>query len=175
MQATLRKRLLWTTLAGAGLISAAFGWLAVNQRLDAMPPGYCVAQQRYIPDQEFIQTAVALYEWDMNRDRKDLQSGKISKKKIDRAIEYRMWQRSRSGPGCCFVNRAGTESAISRMRGSQQVEVVLMTNQDSKGDSQVRFAFGVCGDLLPHEFGFHLPSTLAVSTRNYQTLIHPNN
>lgn len=175
MQTTHKKRLIWAILGGAVMTSLAFGWWAANQRLGQNPPGYCVAQQRYIPDQEFIQTAIALYEWDMNRMRKNVQSGIISKKKVDHALDYQMWEQSRSGPSCCYVNRAGTESVISRMLGSQEVEVAFIIDQHNRGDSQVPFAFNICGDLLPHEFGFRLPSGLAVTTRNYQTVLPPNN
>jgi hypothetical protein len=44
-------------LLGSGL---AFMYVTAD------PLGYCRAQQRYIPDEEFIKTTIALLEWDMN-------------------------------------------------------------------------------------------------------------
>jgi hypothetical protein len=171
MQTRRKRQLLWAMLAGAVTL-AAYGWCIVCNRLKESPPGYCAAQQRYISDEEFIQTAIAMFERDMDRERREHQSGKISKRKDDQPELYQKWQSSLGSPECCRVYRGYTESVVNRLLGSQEVEVDLVIDQKNAGDSTLPFSFSVCGELLPHEFGFQPPSNVAVTTRNYQGFIH---
>jgi hypothetical protein len=156
-----------------GALTALGGYIIVN-RLEQNPPGYCDAQKRYIADEEFIRTAIALYEWEMNRDRILQPGGTISKRKDDHKDEYRIWEQSRNQTECCHVYRAETQSIINRLFGLQKIEVTLYLNPKSRGDSQLSFAFDACGKLLPHEFGYRLPDRYGITTSNYQEFISNN-
>ena len=134
----------------------------------ADPVGYCTAQKRYIPDQEFIRTAIALYEWDMNRDYKNYPNGTTSKKKNDTKYGYAIWEESRDKSECCSVFRK--QSTLNRIFQQQEIEVTLVIDKKNKGDSQLPFLFDTCGKLLPHEYGFYVGEEYGFTTRNYLEL-----
>lgn len=168
------KRQLKWTMPAVAIASAVYGWHIASNRLDHNPPSYCAAQQRYISDKEFIQTAVEMYEREMNLARSDAQSGRLSKRKDVYQKSYQKWENSRAGPECCRVYRQDAESDVNRLLGTQEVEVVLFLDQKNRGDSQRPFSFSVCGDVLAHDFGFHPPANVVLTTRNYQEFISNN-
>jgi len=152
-----------------------YGLYTVQRLLDENRPGYCAAQKRYIPDEEFIGTAVALYEWDLNRERQRHPDGKISKKRDDPNELYDTWQNSRHRGDCCEVGRAKTESFLNRLFGWQEVEVTLHIDPENRWGSHKLFAFDICGKLLPHEFGFKLETGHGqITTTNHRALTSTN-
>lgn len=164
------RRAIWTMLGTVVIIAAVVGWFLIDKRLEQNPPGFCVAQQRAIPDSEFVRTAVALYEWDMNRSSRVYPSGKLIRRRDDPGTGYDVWEKfGRSDPECCHVYRQDTKSVFARLFDSQEIEVDIIPDQERRGDGGVPFTFSVCGDVLPHDFGFH-PPIRTITTRNYQEL-----
>lgn len=132
----------------------------------ADPAGYCSAQNRYIPDGEFIMTANSLYAWEMNIDYKNYPDGTISKRKDRNIDEYTRWEKNRDQPGSTKVYGGHTQSVINRMFGWQEIEVTLYLLPKT-GDNQIPFLFDVCGKVLYEDF-FYKPPNGEVTTRNYQ-------
>lgn len=164
------KRWLWGVIGSVIIALVSYGSYVIYGLITQHPPGYCAAQKRYISDEEFVRTAIAIYEWDMSRDRKHFPGGRISKKKDDYKDQYQKWEHYRNQSECCSVYRGNTQSIFRRMFGWQEVEVTLYLNPESRGDSQLTFSFDVCGKLLPHEFGFSPESGYEFTTSNYQEL-----
>ncbi len=138
------------------------------------PPGYCRAQQRYISDDEYLKTAKALFEWDLNRDRK-YPNGTLIKKK-DHVSFYEYWELTRNHSDCCKVDREETESLFNRMFNLQEVLVILYTGE-IHGDRQAWFHFDTCGKLIPSDSSFlgsGVGDKTPVTTTNYQELINEN-
>lgn len=153
-------------LISIAFVATFFGYKAIV----ADPPGYCRAQQRYIPDDEYLKTAKALFEWDLNRDRK-YPNGTLIKKK-DHVSFYEYWELTRNHSDCCNVDREETESLFNRMFNLQEVLVILYTG-GIHGDNQAWFFFDVCGTQIPSDFGFwYYGGNKAVTTKNYQEFIN---
>lgn len=174
MHKKLGRRWLLGTVGTAVMILAAVGWYAANDLLTQNPPGFCAATKRYIADEEFFRTAIALFEWEASRDQKEMPGGAIVKRKDYESDWYQKWERSRSQTDCCQVFRGDTHSTFKRIFGLQDIEVILYTDQENRGDHQFPFLFDVCGRLLPHEFGYHLSPGYGITTRNYQQFITTN-
>lgn len=154
------------TLIGVACLTAFIGYRYVT----ADPPGYCRAQDRYISDEELLKAAVALFEWDMNRETRVYPEEAIKKRK-NYSTSYQYWKRTRYRPDCCEVDRINTRKVFRRMFGTQEVKVVLYTGE-SRGDSQAWFNFDVCGTLIPSDSSFLGSGVRGVTTSNYFKFIN---
>lgn len=151
---TIRKTI---ALVSAASVAAYLGYKYVT----ADPPGYCRAQQRHITDEEFIRTAVAITERDMNTETDGYPEGKTQKRKNYSNGWYKNWDFDSKNPNCCLVLREDTQRIFYRMFDLQDVEVWLnpktTTYPVKRGDYQLRFFFNVCGTLIDSDIG--LPDT----------------
>ena len=116
-------------------VALYLGYLAAT----ATPAGYCAAQRRFIPDEEFIRTAIALRERDWAA-----RGGREKFKYSGRDFDPK-------NPNCCRVIRTETFSIVNRMFDWQEVSVEL-NNETSTSDIDGpnlndRFFFDVCGNL----------------------------
>lgn len=167
--------------AALGFVAVACaiaGWYAANDVLERSQPGYCLTQNRYIPDEEFIQAAVALYEWEASRRNIYYDPAKVGSNQylpLDNG-GFHSWERMRKRPDCCAVYRGGTVPLVSRILGQQKIEVALYLKPEKPGDGFLSFSFDVCGKLLPSAWGYNLPANILLydhelTTSNYEALI----
>ena len=151
-----------TALLGIACLSAYLGYRYVTS-----PPGYCRDQDRYISDAEFLRATIAITYRDMNNEAV-YPDGKRAKHK-DAAALYKNWDFDASKPNCCLVRREETHSALNRIFGLQEIEVLLNPRTSTLpvdlGDHQVRFRWNVCGTLID---GIGLPNTQyrVITTKN---------
>ncbi|MEQ1588765.1 MAG: hypothetical protein ABL902_00230 [Gallionella sp.] len=161
------QKFIWTAIFS--LLASGFAYMYVT----ADPPGYCRAQQRYIPDEEFIKTSISLLEWDMNRTTVTYPEG-IVKKKKDALNYYEAIDFDPRKPNCCSVQR-GQPTILERKFGVQKILLRLTPKVGGKrasySDSLYHFKYDVCGKLLD---GAGYPNTSAeeITTTNILKVIN---
>lgn len=128
----------------------------------APPPGFCVAQNRFIPDGELTQTSLALLEFQRNQDK--LRWNTDPKLYENYIKSYEILQQNRKRDGFIEVDRSDTHSIFSRLLGYQQIQVILNANS---GDGQIRFYYNVCGKLLHSEIGLRDTTYQTITTTDY--------
>lgn len=120
-------------------VVASIGILLGYTAMVAPAPGYCVETQRFISDDEFIQSAIALREIDWKK-RGGREKFKYSGRDFDP-----------QNPNCCRVIRDETFSIINRMFDRQVVEVELNNETSVRNihDANLndRLFFDVCKKL----------------------------
>ena len=142
------------------VFSIFIGYKYVNSDL----PGLCRAQQRFIPDEDFITASQGLLQWQINKDKsywssnRELYKGQISS-------NSRLLQNIKL-PGFIKVERDRTKEFSKWLLGYQDVQVILNANS---GDSWIRFFYDSCGKLIDKDFGFyvHNNSVNSITTENY--------
>lgn len=168
------KRSTWIVLS---LLTVLLGSSFVYVTAD--PPGYCAAQQRYIPDEEFIQASATLFEWDMNRTivyqdgrkkkRKDVHYENVSKK-----LDF-----DSKSPNCCLIERENTNPIYTRLLGWQEVSVRLNPETSTRPiqfptDNIIRLTYNVCGKLLNYDFTYYpYEGHKEITTTNIFTITNP--
>ena len=144
-----------TTLAGVTCLAVFLGYKYVT----ADPPGYCQVQQRYISDEEFIRTSVALL------DLKRKQDKLVWDTKPDLYAHYirsnEILDQNRNRPGFTHVWRNDTRTVYRWLFGWQQVEITLNANS---GDGLIRFYYDVCGKLKDSDIGLPSANTDPITT-----------
>ncbi|HKB59202.1 MAG TPA: hypothetical protein VKC56_04065 [Gallionellaceae bacterium] len=153
-------------------ILLALGGGARYAYLAVYPPGYCRAQHRYIPDDEYLKASIALLYWDMNRITTTYPEGRKVKKKD---IYYKGIDFDPKNPNCFFVTR-GQETVIDQLLGRQTVFVFLNPRTSkgpvtSMGDSFYDFDYSDCGELLSSGISLPDSNTGTISIANYRQII----
>jgi hypothetical protein len=128
----------------------------------APPPGFCVAQNRFIPDGELTQTSLVLLEFQRNQDK--LRWNTDPKLYENYIKSYEILQQNRKRNGFIELDRSDTHSIFSRLLGYQQIQVILNANS---GDGQIRFYYNVCGKLLHSEIGLRDTTYQTITTTDY--------
>jgi hypothetical protein len=157
----LSKQQLFALTAVVVLLGSGLAYMYVT----ADPPGYCRAQQRYIPDEEFIKTSAALLYWDMNRTYPD------GTKRRD-VMGYENLDFDPTNPNCCSVGREISPSIFDRFFGFQEVEVRLNPKTSTRpvkvmGDGYIENKYSICGELLYSSTGHPTSGHTKVTTTNY--------
>lgn len=158
----------WSVVA---MLATLLGGGFVYRYVTADPPGYCRAQQRYISDDEFIKTTIALVEWQKNS---FVEHRDGSKKKLaDTTQVFRTLEGNRSGAGFksgfITMDRSDTHTIYRWLYGYQQIQVVLNANS---GDSWQRTYFDVCGKFIDSDFGGSYPGNEKLTTANYLEILN---
>ncbi|MEQ1525304.1 MAG: hypothetical protein ABL911_00975 [Gallionella sp.] len=146
------QKFIWPAIFS--LLASGFAYMYVT----ADPPGYCRAQQRYIPDEEFIPISLAI--WD-----RDIREHKPRWDRDPKLFEsqlkaYERGERNRKHGGFIAIDRSDTHTVFRVLFDYQQIRVVLNANS---GDEQRSFFYDVCGALKKN------PS---ITTTNYLQIIN---
>lgn len=127
--------------------------------ITADPPGYCQAQGRYIPDDEFIRTVIPLVQEDIN----------FRKPQKGDSSFYSDWDGyvpDTDDYACCRIERQDTYTAFNRMFGFQRIYVRVLPPLGKFGT--VLFTFDVCGTLKDSYIGLPSSNLPAITTLPYR-------
>lgn len=123
---------------GLSIVSVAI-FLAYKAAV-ATPAGYCLAENRFLSDAEFIRIAITLREEDWQR-----RGGKD--KFVHSGKDFDIKNKN-----CCRVIRKDTYPILNRMFGRQEISVELnnetSTHDINGANLNDRFFFNTCGNLL---------------------------
>ena len=154
----------WFTLA---TVMVLLGSTLTYIHVTADPPGYCREQQRYISDEEFIKTSIALLDWDMNLVVTLYPEGT---KKKNKDVDFDPNKRSGWRVSSTDFYGDNLQNFFRRLLGWQEVFVTWNTRRYTppytSGDSYTRFRYSVCGDLLDSSVGLPAHGT-TITTINY--------
>lgn len=124
---------------------------------EAPPSGYCASQQRYISDDEFSQTSLALLNFKRHRDKLDWDKDPVAYQSDIKSYEVLL--NNQKHDGFTAVDRSESRSIFRRVLDYQRIQVTLNANS---GDEHIRFYYDICGKLLD--------SDTALRSRGFQTI-----
>jgi hypothetical protein len=130
-------------------------------------PGYCRAQQRYISDEEFSQTSLALLAWDTPRRKAHWDIN-------PKLYEYQLkandrMEHNRNRPGFVSIDRSDTRTIFRWLFGYQQIQLILNANS---GDEFIRMYFDGCGKLIASDLGHPYSGHIDINTNNYLEMLN---
>ncbi|MHB8921580.1 MAG: hypothetical protein ACYC3A_08320 [Halothiobacillus sp.] len=130
------------------------------------PPGYCSEQQRFLNDEEYVNTVKDVFEWRVNNPIRSGVTGAVLGWDTD-STEYKHFEKMRPSSEGYHLYRYSTHHPIwARLFNKEIIEVTLYVGE-STGDSQINFYFDRCGNLIWGGFAYMYPPYDFFTTRNH--------